>query len=175
MVSDVIVSELARLGLPDVLLFLLSFAVLYGLLSQAKIPNSREAQALIALAVSFLIILAAPSSLLLFISRLSSSLVLVLLGVLLLVVLLESFGLRKTIEYHDPRTGKYKTKDATWLTWHPRIFGAGLILVALLVFFGAGGFQFLGIQIPTNLNIMGILMMAGIIVAVLWMIQERGD
>ena len=41
--------QLERLGFPDLLLWLLTFAVVYGVLSQAKVPKSAASRAIISI------------------------------------------------------------------------------------------------------------------------------
>lgn len=171
MVEETIAGVIQRLGFQDILLWLLSFAVIYGILSQTKILP-KQSGALLAIGLSFLILLAAPTSLLQFITNLSSNIVLVILGILLFLVLLEVFGLKRKLYVPNPKTGKPEEKEVTWLTQHPRIFQLGLVIIAAVVFVSAGGLNLLGLQLPTNFNITGSIFIIGMILAVLWLISE---
>jgi hypothetical protein len=170
MAAETITGVIQRLGFQDILLWLLSFAVIYGILSQTKILP-KQSGALLAIGLSFLILLAAPANLLTFISSLSSNLVLVVIGVLLFLVLLESFGVKHTVMLPD-KEGKIKPTQVSWLTQHPRVFQIGLLLIAGTIFVSAGGLSLLGLSLPTNFNISGTIFIAGMILAVLWLISE---
>jgi len=83
---------LQSLGLPQILLWLLSFAILYGSLEQVQIPKSKMSRALISMVIAFFIILAAPVALINLLSQMSGALILVVLGILVLIVFLEVAG-----------------------------------------------------------------------------------
>src|SRR3990172_5660582 len=84
--------ELERLGFADILLWLLTFAVVYGILSQVKVPATNAPRAIISIVAGFLVLLAVPTQLVDVLSNISSSLILVGLGILALVVFLEVAG-----------------------------------------------------------------------------------
>jgi hypothetical protein len=168
---------LERLGFADILLWLLTFAIIYGILSQIKVPKSREAQAIIAIVAGFLVLLSAPAGLIGFMSQMSSGLVLVGVGLLLLFIFLEVAGLSGEAEKIDPKTGKPtgKTVQFSFLSEHPLIMSAALLIIVALIFVSAGGLDLLGLQMPFNLNINGVIVLIGLILAVVWMTQEAKD
>jgi len=102
--------------------------------------------------------------------------VLVVLGLLLVLVLLEAFGMKKFMpNVLDPKTGKYKHKEVGVLSQYPRVFQVALVIIAAVVFISAGGFGLLGIQLPTDFNVIGTVFIVGMILAVLWLISESKE
>lgn len=172
-----IVTELERLGLPDILLWLLTFAIVFGLLSQIKIPRSPASRGMIAIAIAFLVILSAPAQLILFLSQASSSIILVVVALLVLIAFLEAAGIKTEIQVPVVKEGKvvdWKKKKISIFERYPKAFALAFIIIAILIFLGAGGWQFLGIQMPPlgSESIMGIVFLIAIILGVVWMIAE---
>lgn len=162
---------LTRLGLPDMLLWLLTFAVVYGVLNQANVPKGKSVQAILALVVAFLVIMSAPTALLAFIASLSSNIVLVLVGLLVLVVLFEAFGIKNFLPTAEGGEAH------SFFSKYPTYFAAAFVILAVMVFIGSGGLDVLGITLPSNVNIntSGTVFMIGIMIAVIWLIVETSD
>lgn len=177
--AEPIVETISRFGFPDILLWMLSFAIIFGILTQTKVIKSRAANGLISIAISFLILLGAPSTLLTFLSNISGSLILVVLAILVLLVFAEAFGLKGVHPVLHPQTkkpipGMSEKSDESVLTTHPRFFAAALGIIAILLFVSAGGLDLLGIQIPNiTFNNIGVIFIASVILAVMWMIREK--
>ncbi|HLC51247.1 MAG TPA: hypothetical protein VJH90_02635 [archaeon] len=166
---------LQRLGFADILLWLLTFAIVYGLLSKAKVPQSKEAQAIIAMVFGFLVLFAVPSAVVGYISQLSTGLVLVLLGLLVFIVLMEALGfkLKKVLPVFDEKTGKKigaTEKEMSVFEAHPYVFGAAFLIIIALLFVSSGGLSILGIKIPTGFDITGTAVIIAVILAVLWIL-----
>ncbi len=154
-------STLQNLGFPEILLWLLSFAIVYGVMSQAKIPDSKPARAIIAIVVGFLVIFSAPTALIDVLSKMSTALVLVVLGILVLLVFLEIAGIK------HPQ-GSYMQQYAKW-------FAPIFIIIAILVFVGAGGLQLIGlpqIDLSGQANVT-LFFFIVIILAIVWMLMEK--
>ena len=152
-------TTLQNLGFPEILLWLLSFAIVYGVLHQVKLPQSNAARAIISIVIGFLVILSAPIEIISFLSKLSSALVMVVLGILILLVFLEIAGIGK---------------GGTLIKKHEVYFAAALVIIAVLVFVGAGGLQLIGfpqIDISGQANVT-IFFFIVIIVAIIWMVME---
>ncbi len=171
--ADAVTTMIARLGFPDILLWLLTFAIVYGILSQVKIPASKSAQAIIAFALGFLVVMAAPSALLVFLATMSSNVILVALGLLALMVFLEVFGIKTRLKEFDEKTGKLSVKEYSFLSSHPYVFAGGLVMIVGILFVSSGGLALMGLNVPVNFNMTGALLLAGIIIAVLWMIESK--
>jgi hypothetical protein len=177
MAAGVVSGILARLGFADVLLWLLSFAVVYGVLSQADIPKSKQVRAIIAIVLAFFVLIAVPTTLISALSQLSSALLVVVLGIFILIVLLEVGGVKHVAEIavgYDEKTGKPNkfapVEERLW-SQHPYIIAISLIMIVALIFIGAGGLKLIGLNVP-GIDIMGSAFFILIILAVLWMIQE---
>ena len=101
---------LERLGFADILLWLLTFAIIYGVTSQVGegIPKSKAARAIIAIVVAFLVLLAVPTTLISILEKMSSGLVLVIIGIIAFIAFLEVAGIKvgKKIYVINPKTGK---------------------------------------------------------------------
>ena len=152
-------ASLTSLGLPEILLWVLAFAITFGILVELKIFK-RAPSALISIVIGFFVLMAAPASVIAVIATMSSTLVLVAVGLLVLVTLLFAGGFGLGGFY-----GKIH-----WLV------ELALIAIVALVFIGAGGLALIGISLPTLAwigSIPWILVVVG--VAVLWMIYESRE
>ncbi len=176
MAIDNIFLTLQNLGLAQILLFLLSFAVVYGILRQYKIPNSNAAQALIGLAIGFLVLMAAPLALVSVLTAMSSSLVLVGVGFLVLIIFLEVTGVQSTKPIYD--------KDGNEIGKHPvkifmkygYFFAIVIGIIAIMIFINSGGLALLGMQSVVSLNsttTMSIAFFLIIVLAIFWMVSEK--
>ena len=169
---------LTRLGFADVLLWLLTFAIVYGVLSEVNIPkDSKEIRAIIAIVLGFFVLMAAPAGLLLTLSKMSSSLIVILLGLFVLLVFLEIGGV-KHIEggYVIDKEGKVikQPEQVPFFSKNVYVLAIAFIIIVALIFIGAGGLNLLGWKLPYNFDITGIAFVVMIIIAVLWMLTEGG-
>jgi len=153
------ITDLASLGLPEALLWVLAFAITFGILAELKIFK-RAPAALISIVIGFFVLMAAPASVIAVIATMSTSLVLVAVGLLVLTTLLFAGGFRFGGFY-----GKIH-----WLV------ELALIAIVALAFIGAGGLSLIGITLPTLAwigSIPWILVIVG--AAVLWMVFESKE
>lgn len=152
-------------GVTLVLLWLLTLAIVWGLLQHANTPKSVGARGVISLAAAFLVLLAAAASpALLFLQNLIVATVLIAFGLLIAVMFLEITGIK---------VGEGKSLFAG----HPRFFGSVILILIVAVFLGAGGMAIIGfpqIQI-TDAIIAFLLFMAVIIAAIYMMVKETGE
>ena len=165
---------LQRLGFADVLLWLLTFAIMYGVLEQVKIPDRKEARAIIAIVVGLLVLFAAPQTLTSFIGRMSTAFVLVAIGILVLIVFLEAAGLKHKVPILD-KTGKPtgKFEEMPFLSKHPYIIGLTFVIIAILIFVAAGGLGLLGWKLPYGFDVTGVIFFVAIILAIILMIGTK--
>jgi len=174
---------LERLGFGDILLWLLSFALVYGILNQTNMPKSKPVRGIIAIVVAFFVLLSAPGSIISTLTNLSTGLLVVLLGILVIFTFLEIAGVKhmkanmKKVKGPD---GKEVEVPTDWVpenmfTGHPKVWAAVLIIVAIVLFAGAGGLSITGLALPSGIDPMGALVMAMIALAVIWLIMEKGD
>ncbi len=166
---------LTNLGFPQVLLWLLSFAVVFGVLSQADIPKKqRGTQGIIAIVVAFLVLFSTPTSLITTLSTLSTNVILVILALITFIVFLEAAGVKVTPIKRHPGGVKEKIgEEATIFQKYSKYFAIVLIIVVGLLFVGAGGLNILGIStILPQTSTMTLLFFAVIVLAVGWLIAN---
>jgi len=175
-------TSLANLGFPEILLWLLTFAVIYGVLSHAGekgMPKSQASRAIIGIVAGFFVLFAAPTNLISVLTQMSSGLILVVVGLLVLVVFLEVAGVKvgKEIYIKDPKTGETTshTKPVGMFEKYGKELGIVLIIITILMFAGAGGLQLLGFENFqfTQQGSMSIIFFVVIILAIIWMINEQ--
>jgi hypothetical protein len=180
MVDPSILLELERMGMADILLWVLSFAIVFGILHQVNIPKSKPARAIISIVVSFFVLMAVPSSMVAALSSMSTGLLLIIVGFIVLLAFAEMGGIRhKERGAYD--TGKKNAKgepiiEEKWFTVdlfskHPYVLGIAFILIAFLIFIAAGGLEILGISIPGGISSTGAIFIIAIIIAILWLIK----
>ena len=136
-------STLQSLGLPEITLWLLSFAILYGLMSQVKIPESQAARAIISIVIAFFVILSAPLALTNVLSKMTSSLVIVLIGIIVLLIFVEVAGIKsyKTVPVIDEKgkeTGKLEHVKVPIFEAYGYLFVAAFLAIAALIFVNSG-------------------------------------
>ena len=171
-ITDMI-ATLENLGLAEVMLWLLTFAVFYGILSKLEILK-KEASAIVAFVIGFFVLLATPANLIAVLAKMSSSLILVILGILVLLVFIEVAGLKHREVVGQDKDGKPIFNFVSLFTKHASVAAIAFIIIAILIFVGAGGLNLLGVNINlTSTSSMSILFFVVIILAVLWMIQGK--
>jgi len=185
MVNGQIIGELERLGFPDILLWLLTFAIVFGILTQVKVPASKAARGIISIALAFLVMLTAPAGLIAFLSQASSGLILVVVAILLLIAFFEAAGIKAKKTFvvdYDEKTGRPITqeKEISIFAKYPKAFAIAFITIAILVFLGSGGWDLLGLGELSlkgmgSESMVGIIFLAAIILGVLWMIAESKE
>lgn len=179
-------SMLVSIGVPELLLWLLTFAVVYGVLSQIGdkgMPKSQAARVIIALVAGFMVLFAAPASLLLVLTKMSSSLILIVVGLLVLLVFLEISGVKATVikrVVHDPKTGQavQEHERVSLFEKYGKEFAIVLIIITIAVFVASGGLDLLGfnnISFGSGQNVSTIIFFGIILVAILWMVGEKKD
>ncbi len=149
-----------------VLPWLLTFAIVYGVLSQLGegngMPENKGARATIGIVLAFII---APvlSPYAKELAGLSAGFVALIAGVLILVIFTEIAGLRKDKAGEGEFFGKY-----------PLLTGTVLVALAVLVFVGSGAHTALGIEIPPYIaqNYPLLFFLAFMVMIVWWMVSK---
>ena len=152
-------SVLCGLGLPEILLWLLVFAIVFGILSVIQVFKNKRINALIALVLAFFVLMAAPLSLITVITSLTNSFVTLTVVIIVLMALLAIAGVYTS----GDKEGVWQ-KNAKWIA-------LALVLIALVVFMGAGGLAFIGISSLPSIAFSSetiALILVGI--AVLWLV-----
>lgn len=180
-------AELQAFGLIDVILWMLSFAIMYGVLSQVNggkgIPQHRGSRAIISFVVALMVLFSAPRQLSEMISQISSSLLLVILGLLTLIVFIEAAGIKAHKKHEEISKLKGKTfydpkEEESIFEAYRRYFAVALIFIALMIFMGVGGLNLIGLGDFGgfgNVSILGAGLFVMVILAIVWMIAESGE
>ncbi len=127
---ETLVLNLKAAGFQLVLLWLLTLAIVYGILSHVEIPKSISARGVISIVSAFMVLLAAAGTQAAnFISNLITSSVLVAFGLLMTMIFLEITGTKSAGEHVFAK--------------HPRFFASAIIILGILIFIGAGGLTIL--------------------------------
>jgi len=173
-------ASLTNLGFPQILLWLLTFAVVYGVLSTVEggLPKSQGARAIIAIVAAFFVLLGTPTSLISVLTKMSSSLILIVVGILVLIVFLEVAQVRVhgKIRGYD-KEGK-PMEGVGEMGLHQKYileFGIILMLIVVYIFFASGGAQLLGMpNVYFNQQTIATIAFFVIIVgAIAWMIKGK--
>lgn len=130
---ETMILNLREAGFPLVLLWMLTVAIVYGILSHVNVPKSYSARATISIICGFLVLFAAAAtSAAIFLSTLIASFVAVAFGLMMLLIFLEIAG---------AKAGGKHVFEA-----YPKFFAAALIIIAIAIFVGAGGLKFINIS-----------------------------
>jgi hypothetical protein len=159
-------SVLCGLGLPEILLWVLVFTIVYGILNMLKIFGTPSADgktkhpahkihAIIALVVAFFVLISVPTSVIGIITSMANSFVVIAISLIVVVALLQITVCENYL--CKPRYAGY--------------IALALVVVMALVFVGAGGLAFIGIS---SLPAVGIsletIVLVLIAIAILWLI-----
>jgi len=140
--------------------WMFTLAVVYGILEHYKIPQSQSARAVISLVAAFLVLPLAPT-LVPFITGMVKRLVVVAVGILTALIFVEMLG--------------YKVgKKENIFEKHPIGFGIVMIIIAIIVFVGAGGLELLNFKIRlSNDAIAALFFLAAMTLGVWWMTAKE--
>ena len=155
------VINLRNTGLPLILLWLLTLAIIFGILSHVNTPKSIAGRGVIAIAAAFLVLLAAAGTqTVTFISNLLTSAIVIIVGLLAAVIFLELTGT--------------KVGDKHIFAAHPKFFGAAILILVILIFIGAGGLGLLNIPAITITEpVIAILFFLVVMVAAIWVLLKE--
>jgi len=163
---------LSALGLPEVLLWVLSFAVVFALLTKLKI-FSRAPATLVSVVVGFLVLMAAPAALITVIATMSTGLIVAIIAFLVILSLIEIGGVQKII-YGKDKEGNPTATPIHPFKAHSTILTLAILAIVAILFWASGGAALLGLGSIATLFTIGaipwVLVVVGI--AVLWMLTE---
>lgn len=155
---------LGGIGLPQILIWVLAFAVSFAVISKIL---SRAPATIISIVVGFLALMAAPVALITVLGTMSTGLLVLGIGIIVLMALLTVAG--ASAEVGKDKEGK--PIFGPWLTGHSTAVAAALIALAAIIFVAAGGLPLIGIP---SIPVIGwgtwLLIIVG--VGVLWMLSE---
>jgi hypothetical protein len=155
-------------GLPEILLWVLTFALTFTVLTKLGVFGKKPA-ALIALVLGFFVLMAAPAALITAIAGMSTGMIALLIGAIIILGLIGLFQPETAVYSPDGKSVSY----VPWMKAHGTAIAALLILLAAVVFFGYGGADLIGLPelasiIPSIGAIPWILIIVAL--AVLWML-----
>lgn len=157
---------LAGLGLPQILLWVLTFAVVFEVLSRLKILG-RAPAAIVSVITGLFVLMAVPNAVIQVIASMSTGLITLVIGLISLVALLEVAGVRHiTYDKDGKATGAYP-----YLQKHGTVVALVLFGLAVAIFVAAGGLGLVGIAALPSIGL-GTWVLIAIGVAVLWMFSE---
>ncbi|MDD5416948.1 MAG: hypothetical protein PHU12_03150 [Candidatus Aenigmarchaeota archaeon] len=180
-----IFSSLATLGFPQILLWLLTFAVVYGVLShvgEKGMPKSNAARAIISMVAAFMVLFGTPAALITVMTKMSASLILVVVALLIMIVFLEVLGVKFSREVEtiglDKEGRPVKTKTPVNVSLFEKYmleFGVILLLLVVYIFFASGGADLIGMpRLYFNQQTIATLAFFGVIIAaIMWMIKGK--
>jgi len=169
------ISFLNSLGLPQILLWVLTFAIVYGILSKIQIFKGKSAPALISIIVGLFVLLAVPDAMIGVIANMSSSLIIVAIGFLVVLALIEIAGAKSPVlERNEKNQWVWGGKTAHPFQVHGSIVAIALILVAAFIFWVSGGAALIGFTSLPSIS-MGAVLLVIIGIAVVWMLSEKHD
>jgi hypothetical protein len=155
---DTMIVGLRNLGFQLVLLWLLTLAVVYGILTHLKLPDSATARSAISIVVSFLVLIAAAGTqVAAFASTLSSYAIAVAFAFVILMIFFGILG--------------FKIGDNNIFNQHPIFFAASVIMIAALLFVSAGGLNFFT-AISLASPVIGIGVFLFVILATVWTLSK---
>lgn len=158
---ETLIINLREAGFLLILLWLLTLAIVYGILSHVAIPKSKPTQGIISIVSAFLVLLAAaggPAAI--FISNLLTVSIVLAFGLLIAVIFLEVTGIPSGKEVF----GK-----------HPRFFAAIILVLLALIFIGAGGLGILNIPaINISSPVAAIVFFLIVMVAAIFVLLKEG-
>ena len=158
-----IILALREAGFALVLLWVLTLAIVYGLLQHANMPKSISARGVIAIASAFLVLLAAAATpAVMFLENLITASIIIAFGLLLTVIFLEIAGVK---------VGEAK---ASIFAAHPKFFGTIILLIAVMIFIGAGGLQIIGFpRIVITEAIVTFVLLIAVMLGAVWVLLKE--
>lgn len=141
--------------------WMLTLAIVYGILEHYKIPKSQSARAVISLVAAFLVLPLAPG-LASFLTGMVKGLLVIAVGILTMLIFVEMLG-------YKVGTGENIFEK------HPVGFGIIMILIAVMVFVGAGGLELLDLKVTIGSDLLAALFFLGAMTLGVWWMTAKGD
>lgn len=161
-IEDMVIG-LRAAGFQLVLLWLLTLAITYGVLSHLNMPKSISTRGVISIAAAFMVLVAAAGTqAAAFVSSLTTASIVVAVGLMITMMFLEIVGAKVSGEHIFAK--------------NPRFFGGAIIVLSILIFIGLGGLgiiNFPSIFISLTDPLLAILFFLIIIVASIWILVKE--
>lgn len=156
------ITNLEGLGFFAYLLpWLLTLAIVFGVLEHYDMPKSSSARGVIAIVAAFVVLpvgnLIAP-----FLKNMITGLVAIGVGILVAVIFIELLGYQVS------------DKENIFLA-HPKSFGIIMIILTGMVFIGAGGMDLIGFSFDVTSELVTLLSFLAVISLGVWFIASNED
>ncbi len=139
--------------------WLLTLAIVFGILEHYDMPESTSARGVIAIVAAF-IVLPVGNVIAPFLESLVTGLIALGMGIIVAIIFVELLG--------------YKSGDVENIFMgHPKIFGTIMIALAVLVFVGAGGMDLIGVEISISTELITLLAFLLVISLGVWFIANE--
>ncbi len=158
---ETLILNLRAQGFPLILLWLLTLAVVYGILSHVDIPKSKTARGVISIVAAFMVLFAAASGpAAVFVENIVVSGIVIAFGLLIVMIFLEITGA--------------KHEGAHIFAKHPLFFAGALIILVILIFIGAGGLGILHLPaIIITEPMIAILFFLIVMLVAIWILMKE--
>jgi hypothetical protein len=154
-------ANLRAAGFQLVLLWLLTLAIVYGVLSHLNMPKSVSTRGVISIVAAFMVLIAAAGTQAAnFISSLTTASIVVAFGIMITMMFLEIAGAKVSGEHIFAK--------------NPKFFGGAILVLFILMFIGLGGLGI--INLPSiNLSdpLLAIIFFLIVIVASIWILVKE--
>lgn len=155
-------NEIAQITEADFFVYtlpvLLTFAIVYGILSKFDLPEDKSARTIISLVLS-LFILPLSEQIMGYLTNLGTGFLMIIVVLLFFMILVQMTGGEEAREVITDE--------------HSRSFGALVILLAVVIFWGAGGFEMIGIgRFLEQIDAATATFLVVISLALYWMVIE---
>jgi len=157
-----LILNLKAAGFDLVLLWLLTLAIVYGILSHVAIPKSVSARGVISLVIAFLVLFGAAGPVAVFLSNIITAFIMIAFGLIIAVIFLEITG---------TKVGGEKPIFAA----HPKFFGAAILILTVAIFVGAGGLNLLGWKISITEPLIAIMFVLVIMAVAVWVLLKETE
>ncbi len=150
--------------------WLLTFAIVFGILEHYNVPKSKSARTIISLVLAFFVI-PVSEPVVTILGKMGMGLIMLFAGLLFILILFEITGTRHYIGTFEDKEGKRGVHKQKITERYYRTFGVALAILAVMIFIGAGGLQYLGYPVP-SINYPLVFFIGIIVLMIWWMVRE---
>ena len=151
--------KLKAMGFDLILVWMLSIAIIYGILTKIKMPESYSARGVISIAAGFLIMLAsAGSGIPVIIQNIVVSLIVIGFVLLLVIIFLELMGIKSTeiMQKYSP------------------LVLISIAVIAFLVFLSSGATNLFNVRIAFSQGTLALIIFLILMSFVIWVLAQEG-
>ena len=152
--------------------WLLTFAVVFGILEHYQMPRSNSARTIISLVIAFFVMPVA-EPMMTIIAKMGMGMLILFAGLLFILILFEIAGVRTKFVGESTKEGKVKIKSVERpIQTFYKHFGIAVAILAVMVFIGSGGLEYLGYTSIPRINYTLVFFIGAILLIIWWMIKE---